>query len=224
MAWTPHTYVTFGGTIGEVTSGDEIWQCGVRVIDLQAGSGGGPFSPAHAAEYADELAGGNASLPTWFSANHSLMAGSALMKWIKVASIGANGDYTAAPIMRSVSAAGALTAKTPMFMSVALSFRTDVVFGHKLKYGRVYPPNTATAFVPGESVISSSDQDSLVISAKELIESINVADPNWSPEARVFSRQGGSSAITSVRVGNVYDVQRRRKNAVRETYRSTPIT
>lgn len=220
MAWTPHTYVTFGGTIGEVTNTDEIWQCGVRVVDVHGGGSGVPFTPAHASDYADQLAGdGSIPLTQWFSAAHTLIPGTALMKWIKVATIGPDGDYSAAPIMRSVSAAGGGQAKTPMFMSVALSFRTSVVFGHKLKFGRVYPPNSGVAFVPGTSVISSADQDSLVLSAKELINAINVTDPDYAAEARVFSRQGGSSKIVSVRVGNIYDVQRRRKNAVRETYK-----
>lgn len=220
MAYTPHTYVTIGGSLSEESGQDEIWQIGIRGFDTHGG-GQVPFSTANLAQYATNLvdpAVGN--IQGWFAGTTALCASTAILKFAKVANINASGHYSEAPQLRALNTPGGFGATVPSFLSAALSFTTDTPFGRLHRRGRVYPPNYAAASLAGTARISDSSVSTLVTGAIALLNAVTITDPNWQFTPYVVSRAGGFGKITGVRVGNVWDVQRRRKNAVPESYQS----
>jgi len=93
--------------------------------------------------------------------------------------------------------------------------------GRKLRNGRVYPPNNAAGIVPGTAQIGTGTQDLLVTSAKTLLGALAQSADEYNFVPCVVSPAGGHEPITGVRVGNVYDVHRSRKNAAVETYHAS---
>lgn len=220
--YDPHTYVTIGGTLTEESGQDEIWQIGIRGFDT-AGGGTTPFSAAHLTQLADNLARTGANtVADWYASADAHNASQAHMRFIKAANIGADGKYTGAPEIRGMDVVGALGGQVPSFMSAALSFSTAVRFGKRLRHGRVYPPNYSFQPVSGSAQIPGSIVTSLATAGIALLNAVSITDPSWQFSAYIVSRQGGHAKITGVRVGNVFDVQRRRKNAVPETYTALP--
>lgn len=91
--------------------------------------------------------------------------------------------------------------------------------------GRIYPPISLTV-TAGSPRVGASMQNSARDAGKALLSAINQpTGGTFAIAPCVVSRgaNGGLGAgalelITSVRVGNVVDVQRRRKNALKESY------
>lgn len=221
MPYQPHTYITCGGGNIEVADNDEIWQVGIRGFN----QGGGPVGQGQLQALAQHVAvgdDGNTGLAQWFHAANSYNGNEAFLRWVKVANIGANGDYTGEPAIYQFGTpiAGTAGGQAPSFCSVALSWTTGKSFG-RARSGRIYPPNWATPRSYG-AAITAAAQTNLVQSALQFLSSVDVSGDQYDFNPSVVSRSGVSNPITGVRVGNLYDVQRRRKNAVAETYQSAP--
>jgi len=85
----------------------------------------------------------------------------------------------------------------------------------------MYPPNFGILPSPTmSSCVGSSDRSTACTQAVVLINSISSITLGDGAKLVpcLVSKQGSVHPIRSVLVGNVYDVQRRRKNAVKETY------
>jgi hypothetical protein len=165
------------------------------------------------------------SITDWFTDPGSYIPGSVSLEWIKAVNIAPDGTYSSDPVTRALSATGgSVTTAQCSFLSVALSFKTDGI-GRRNKNGRVYPPNFAAPLaVAGGAAITSTAQTDLVASAQELIAALSPHGAEFEFLPSVISTKGGHERITKVRVGNVMDVQRRRKNAVPEVYMTADVS
>lgn len=223
MAYQPHIYVTVGGDLLEVAANDEIWQVGLRGFT----GGGGQFNPGDLDDFAEAIAvgpGGTTGMSQWFQNSASYMCNDANLRWVKVALINAAGDYQSAPGIYEFGSPvpGAAGAVAPSFNCVSLGFTTGKSFG-RARSGRIYPPNYGCPKTFG-AAITSAAQTALLDSALQFLSAASVQiDGKGALVPHVVSKSGVSNPITGVRVGNLYDVQRRRKNAVGETYATSPI-
>lgn len=221
MAYPPHTLVTCGGTLAEKAASDEIWQVGIRGVN----NDGGPVDASQLEALAEAIATGDDLTPgldDWFTSANSHMANPSQLRWVKAANIGPDGNYTSEPGIYEYPApvTAGNTQAAPSFCSVSLSWTTGSSFGFAQR-GRIYPPNFATAIQIG-SKITAAHQADLVLSAGEFLLAVDKNASEYNFEPSVVSSHGVFRKITGVRVGDVYDTQRRRKDAVAETYLSAP--
>lgn len=213
MAYRPHTLVAFGGALTEVSSRDEIWECTMRVI----APGGSTLPLGGAAEgYMNEIA---APLAAWFSDTDNHMADGSTLAWLKVNNIGADGKYsdsgTNVHDYNPVVAAG-VGQSVPSFLSLALSWTTARTRPPGA-FGRIYPPNYT--YPATGSAVSAAYQAMARDTAVALLDVIRNCGGDLQALPVIASRANATNTeINGVRVGNVYDYQSRRKNAVRETY------
>lgn len=212
-----HTRVSLLGTLQCITKDDEIWSNTIAVLDDATGE---PVAADKLQGYCDDIL---QDVAAWFlsaDANHSTAS---YLQSIKCANVDESGHYTAPPAQSFPSApvAGANSSSVPSFMSIALSWTTDVALGRRGRWGRIYPPNYGAGAQSGAATISSSKATDLMTGAAALLTALVNSDGASGVVGRpgIVSDVGNSfHAITGIRVGNIYDVQRRRKNAVPETY------
>lgn len=222
MAYQPHTLVTFGGTVGEISGDDEIWQVGIRGFQ----TGGGPVAPTELAALAKSIlrgdTGSGGGLEGLWGAGGNAIPTDAKLVWCKAANIGADGSYTAEPgIAEMPPVPGLTSAQAPAFCSVVVTWTTGKSFGKALR-GRIYLPNYAAGRSFGSSV-AAAEVTKVGNFARDLLHAVDHSDDGshggvYDFNPYVVSESGVSNPITGIRVGNVYDVQRRRKNAVPEVY------
>jgi hypothetical protein len=194
----------------------EIWQCGVRGVPND-GSG---LTLADAESFLDTI---KPRFQTWY-ANHSRCRNDASLDWIKCNRIAANGKYADPGVthMRRYTpgVVGPSASVVPTILGVCWSWRTARTRGPG-SHGRIYPP----VFIPSgpSMVIDAGESNNQLAAAKDFLGVL--AEPNFPTlgdgfAVCVVSDQGVIEPVTSVRVGNVIDVQRRRKNQLAETYAS----
>lgn len=223
MAYQPHTYITCGGSNIEIADGDEIWQVGIRGF-----SGGNvPIAQGDLGELATKVAvgpDGSSGLARWFHDVSYYHPSEVFLKWVKVANINAAGEYSGEPAIYQFGTpiAGQGSQTVPSFLSVSLGFTTGKSFG-RARSGRIYPPNYGTPSTYG-AAITTGAQTALVGSALEFLSAVSQPLNDGSEfMPHIVSKSGVSNPVTGVRVGNIWDVQRRRKDAVSETYATSPI-
>jgi hypothetical protein len=93
--------------------------------------------------------------------------------------------------------------------------------------GRIYPPVTSSTQVI-TNYLAGADITKFIAGAKALLSALRLTglgSPSEQPQISVVSpgtpkngNVGASHQITGVRIGNVWDVQRRRKNQTPESY------
>ena len=220
VLYTPHTLVAFGGKLNVGAPDSEIWQCGVRVEASVAGQLVDPGG--YMQQIKDPLA-------AWFSTagSNGGFNVNAQLKYLKVNNIGANGkysdpstnvfDYPGAGIV-----GGQNQAPKPDIMCLCLSWATDVAVrkGAYATHGRIYPPNYDLEVVtPAGMRVTPATTAAWTAKAIDLLTLLN-AGPILAFPVIASPHAGEIRRISGVRVGDVMDVQRRRKSALAETYAS----
>lgn len=226
MPYQPHTLVTIGGTLAEQAADDEVWQCGIRGF----ADGGGPIDASKLADLAlavlrGPTGSGGGMEGIWGNADSGITT-DAKLAWCKAANIGPDGKYTAEPgIAQMTPVAGTKTSSMPSFCSVAISWSTGKTLGKAVR-GRIYLPNYGMTRSTG-STISSTTAGLFATWAVGVLQAFDTSlatDPATVFHPFVVSESGVSNVITGLRVGNVIDTQRRRKDAVSEVYVSRTFT
>lgn len=224
MAYQPHTLVTFGGRLSEVAANDEIWQCGVRGFQ----EGGGPIGDADLDDLALEVlrgpTGAGGGLEGIFPDTQGYIPTTVSLDWCKAANIGPDGNYTAEPGIAQIPGgiAGGYAPAAPSFCSVVISWSTGKSLGLAVR-GRIYPPNFAAPRDVG-ATITTGARTGLVNWGNMVLACMDTSLLDVVFHPYVVSSAGVSNPITGVRVGNVYDTQRRRRNAVAESYAAAAFT
>lgn len=226
MAYSPHTLVAFGGPLTSLSPGDE-WQCGVRVRMLDPD---GISWRGGAADPAAYMAAIQAPLLTWFKKAASTTAGSefmglrsdATLAWLKVNNIDTLGHYAQPVANRFDYAAqqqgGTLAAALPPFVTASISWLTALTRGRGHR-GRIYLPlGLATTRNTGQLTVTEQTQCNGT--GKGLLDVLkNFTDTTGTAVPVIASKlNGATNTITGIATGNVYDVQRRRKEQIPETY------
>jgi hypothetical protein len=226
MAYSPHTLVAFGGPLTTLSPGDQ-WQCGVRVRMLDPDGiswRGGAVDPAA------YMAAIQAALLAWFKTAAVTTAGSenlgmrndATLAWLKVNNIDAAGHYASNVSHRFDYAAaqtGVIVANAlPPFVTAAVSWLTAIQRGPGHR-GRVYLP-LGLASLHNTGQMTVTEQTQCNGTGKRLLDVLkNFTDTSGTAVPVVASGiNGATNTITGIATGNVYDVQRRRKEQIPETY------
>lgn len=223
MAYQPHTLVTFGGTLAEEAADDEIWQCGIRGFT----DGGGPVDDGDLDTLALHVlrgpTGSGGGLEGIWRDSDSRIASTAKLVWCKAANIAADGTYSAEPGTAEMTpVAGPVGGIAPSFCSVVLSWTTGLTLGMATR-GRIYPPNYGCSIATGSKVLDA-DVTHQVAWAVKVLQCADTSLDTVVFHPYVVSKSGVSHVINGVRVGNVYDTQRRRKDKVAEAYSSAGFT
>lgn len=215
VAYPAHHLFVMGGTLDSGTDA-EIWQVGIR----------GHFIPGSNGGEVAYLNGINDNLITWFGSPAHKIRNDAQLRYIKLNAIAPNGDYLNpnAPNSRPVTANGGVTPVIPPFLSVVTSWRTASTTKYALN-GRIYLPNSPTNTL-SNSRISTADRADIAaagVALLLLLRNDDDSDDQGEFTPHCVSSHGADQVITSVRVGDVLDVQRRRKNALRESYATAGV-
>lgn len=214
MAFSPHLRVSFGGIISLGGLPNEIWECNVS---CKLPSGGETAADQEA--YLGDII---APLNTWFTAASSGISQDAYLQFVKANQIGPTGAYADAETTHEHFYAsgihGGVAPLHPQIMSLATSWTTGISRGPGA-HGRIYLPNYTWGNV-GSMLVPADQCHTAAVAGNALLMLLN-EPPGGSNVATpiVASKVNGTNAIiTGVAVGNILDVQRRRKDAYRESY------
>lgn len=217
MAYAPHDKFVMGGLLtgGPAT---EIWACSINGTLLKSGT-------IVQADYDAWLTDVAAGLMTWYAASTSRMRSDSTLTYAKLNAIGPDGKYahpTTPHTKLLTSTAGGVGPVLPDFVTLAWSWKDTSHVG-PASNGRIYPPNSLATYATGSTTVTSGELTAQVTAAKNLLNAISqtyTGGLEFVPG--LFSSKGAATgAILQIRVGNVLDVQRRRKNKFPETYSTT---
>lgn len=211
-------YLTWGGSIG--STGGEEWQCGLRLaipdtnIPVPSLPDGAQMT-ALAAAIND------------FHSGPMLISSGARLEWVKVAPLNTAGEYTGDPVVYEYAApipgGGAGNSAAGPQASVVVTLFSGSSFG-RANFGRFYTPwNTATVQA-SDGLIVASLVTEMANAAAGFIADVNALVATWAgandQAVVIMSSEGAGTTKTpaEVRVGNVKDTQRRRRNRIPETY------
>lgn len=218
--------VTWGGTMCD---GQEIWSNSLNIGNPEQHATLETFSSDNNAT--DAIV---AAIKTFHSAER-LIPNSVLLEWVKFSLVNTDGKYVTSPdgnysFVKTYdfdAVAGTDTVQNAPQLSVAVTLDTLARRG-LAKTGRFYVPATGTVNPKGKLY---NPQD-FSVRAATLLSAINtaVANNEWGfgsmDQVVVASkeREGAIRRVQAVRVGNVVDTQRRRRNALTEVYDTKDIT
>lgn len=161
----------------------------------------------------------------WFSNVGTGICNKAELKWMKAANIGIDGKYIEEPYIWDylTTVVGGNTANIAPQLSLALSMQSNKLRG-VAKDGRIYPPLTGVPGATGRVFAPATPAATF----QTLLTSINALpgfNGSVSPKVILVSDKGTgeSQYVTKVRVGNVIDTQRRRRNKFVEEYVTVPV-
>lgn len=216
----PFVKATFGGTI---YGGADIWSCGLNIYNLPGG--GLAVTPAQLAAAALAL---REPISEWFESAGAFISSYANLEWVKVAALDAQGRYIEDSQLAEVnpSVNGVYETAVAPQISTVISLTTSSTRG-LAHIGRIYPPLSGTASNTG--YIGTNIVDGMAFAASLLVEGVNAVTEDVFGEGMkvsILSKVGAGAVkeVTGVRVGNVLDTQRSRRNAFIETYTSYPLT
>lgn len=217
----PYNYIklTFGG---ELANTEEVWTCGFHIAqqDSDVNSSNLPSEEgAKATEIVNAIKGFHASSDNRVPSNMRL-------NWVKFALIGKDGKYVGSPTeiildayQNGTSGSGFIPSTAVVYTLVANKFKDPG------KYNRFYLPTVPPSKVNSFKETSSQGLDR-ANSLKTLIQRVNAAfaDDAGALAVRVVSqRTKAYLAVDIIRVGDVIDVQRRRRNRLYERYQEVTI-
>ena len=214
-------YLTWGGQIGTAGAGTDVWQCGLKIVGPTPGVLPSPNEANLADWYEDTVTPVHTSSATSISQ-------AAVLKWAKAARIGTDGKYVSEPVVHEGAPqqgyAGSTIASPQDAMAITLW--SGLTLG-KANYGRFYLPYSALPVALANAQIDSGSVAGLLAEAKTFLDETNVWADSFVGDARVVIMSsvgaGTTKVATTVRVGNVRDTQRRRRNGIPEAYQSAVL-
>ena len=189
------------------------------------GTGGGLGTNAW--EYADQLALANA-IYSFMNAIKARVSSKFAWNRIKLSPVGPDGKNAAGPTVFSIKTPFVGTdsgQQLPPQNSVALSFVRRIP-GRRGR-GRMFIPAVGTGATTNDGMVASTPNTTYRNAGKGLDTAIKAMGgaSDWEYRLVVTSAASANYVLPSqVRVGNILDTQRRRRNAVRETFTSDNLT
>lgn len=118
---------------------------------------------------------------------------------------------------------GPASARLPSHLSVVVSLQTGQP--GRSNRGRLYLGALRSSMLDTAGTLSPATQENLALGAAEFYKRIrnNPFAPDNYDAAVVSPKLGTSRPITSVRVGNVFDVMNSRRNRIVESYNTKPV-
>lgn len=214
----PFLRITFGGTIyGE----QDIWSCGINF----ARKSEEPDYPSEwfdrAQEVSDEV---DIAVQNWFTDAETAISEKATLTWVKAAWIGTNGLYLADAGITDIGpdVKGAISNSVAPQLSTAITFETTRRRAPG-KHGRIFPPMNVPALDP-TGHINAGFADQMAVRTSELLtdlmSKIEVVYGSLLYPIVASQKTDDHQEIVFVKVGDVVDTQRTRRNAFQEKYTS----
>lgn len=220
----PHYLVTIGGTM----AGNELWQTGARFCGTGTPSASefvAGLAVISASDIYDDAAAVISAGPSWAFPNTTKIA------WAKVAAVGTDGRYLSDAIVfndATPTAGVGTTGRLPNQVALGISLWSGQTLG-KGNYGRMYFPSVmASVETDGRwdagmgTALGANVEAMLNAWEGELQTAAGVSDLQLSIMAQGATPQ--NKAVAWIRVGRVPDTQRRRRNALVESYVDTAWT
>lgn len=201
-----HWYLQVGGKL----PGGEGWSNGFR------------FAVTSGAVVVDQtaLTAYAAALQTFYTS--TIISSGVKLSFMKMNPIGVDGKYdfqtTQQTLFADLPGGGSLS-DNPHQDTIAVTWTTGYSMG-LARQGRFYLPIPAVANQAGTGLITTAAADDIKAKATTLMNSLNAVVSNL--DLAIFSRKQGAPthrAVTGVRVGLVWDTQRRRRRKLLESYR-----
>lgn len=225
MAYPEHWLLSFGGPLGTL---GEQWSNNIRFMPEVNGAPVPDYGQDEG--ILDDL---EQDITTHMANTASKYSTVCKLGYIKFNKIGTNGKYAnpSTSVARyfdptPLSPSTAATSMPP-HISLCVSFRTTADRGYASK-GRLYIPQPAIVLGQNSGLISTTDTTAVAGAWKTFLENLG----NWpgldlpeSPLPHVVSGIGAGVGreIRQVRVGNIPDVQNRRRNALEEAYATADL-
>lgn len=212
-------YFTFGGTIGGSAEYD-VWQCGVHYAPIVIGGIVGDPN----ADQAEALWDGTEDL---FTSAYFQISSSVRLKWVKLAKLDVNGEYTTEPAVYEAPtyvSGPTAPAGTPPQVATAVTLSSGQTLG-KANWGRFYLPQTQTALQADGATVSDANLAGMAAAGVAFLAASYTAIEENKTSGGILDATNMSSVgagvnkrVTEVRVGSVKDTQRRRRNRIPESY------
>lgn len=201
MVYALHSRLTFSGLLGTVAAPFEEWSFRLN------------FSPITIGDVTEAETAAAAS--AWSSTIASQSGGATRLREVKFARIGPDGLYTDDPVISEVDAGGTATGSLLYPPQVALAVSLDTDRRGPTGRGRIYVPNP-TINVGATGRITAANATAAVTAAANFLNALNGIQNLGS--VCIASSKGYNSLVTSVRVGDVLDTIRSRRNQISEVY------
>lgn len=214
-------YITWGGAIGNPEV--DVWQCGLKISDMSA------LDAARVLPTAGQLETllSDVIMP-FHSSTATKISDYASVYWAKAAILDEEGHYNQEPVvveLPPIDGSGAATSASSPVQSMVISLSSGGSFG-QANHGRFYLPWT-TFTVSGDGTVDDGERAALRVRALTFLNEFSswakTVDINY--QLVIMSKVGsGTTKVARVmRVGNVVDVQRRRRNKIVENYVSSEL-
>ena len=224
----PFMKLTFGGT---QAAGQDIWTCGIN-LSIQNDELI-PIAPTNAVvafeNYIEDIDPDIIDIfSNYISASDMDIPAGATLDYIKLAVIDTDGQYIVdAHTWEPVDVTGGVTRFYVPQVSIVMTLQSDKRVDPG-KYGRFYLPTAITNVAGGYRPTKTTEKATLTAN---LLAALNrrvgggLADVRVQPAAVTSASNfsGPYRPFTTVKVGNVFDTQRRRRNKIGETYELAPV-
>lgn len=220
-------YLTWGGTMPALAgqTGKEVWQCGVR---FSAIGGAGSPSAGFQAFSLDDVA---ADIQAWYQNSNMHIASDVQLSWVKAALLRVDGVYAEDArifsYLPALQGGGGSAALTPLQCSLVVTLASGQTTG-RANYGRFYLPPMSVVRDYGQGTISSSYTAQIASQTTAMLQAvdgeISTLEHDWQLSIMSSLGNGLTKPVAEIRVGNVMDTQRRRRNAIDESYSITAYT
>lgn len=215
--------LSWGGQFGTVAGAGDIWQCGLHFGMASAAQPDLPTSAELATLY-------NGALATFHSGANTHLNKGAKLQWIKAVILTEAGRYATEPVTFSGATVDGYVDDTngSPASSLVISLSSGLRLGAG-NHGRFYLPWFAAGAWPANGRLVASVVEDVAENAQTWLN----AAVAWAHGAigadnglRIYSAVGGGSKklVTTMSVGDVVDVQRRRRNRLKETYTALALT
>lgn len=213
----PFIKLTWGGSV----AGEDIWSNSLSLAGNQA-------VPIQEVFNALDLTAINALIQTAYSGTGGLVP-YCTYAYVKAAVIGTDGKTVGEPKIydRPQAMPGTATFTTPPQSSVAVTLTTDQVRGLAHE-GRIFLPAGFGDVAANTGRISALVLSQLLTRFTTFFDGINTYLDTIPGQYSIYIasavRQGAFRRVTGVRIGNLVDTQRRRRNRLAETYTSGSLS
>lgn len=214
----PFLRITFGGTIyGE----QDIWSCGINFARRNPDGDYPEEWFDRAQEVSDEV---DIAVTNWFTDSDMQICSAAALTWVKAAWIGTDGLYLADAGVTDIgpNVVGTKVTNSAPQLSTAITFETTRRRAPG-KHGRIFPPMNVPS-IGADGHIPSAQADNMALRTSELLtdlmSKIEVVYDSILVPIVASQKTDDHQEIVYVKVGDVVDTQRTRRNAFQEKYTS----
>lgn len=216
MAYLPHCQVIIKGVLGtSALTPFETWQTGHQISDTN-------FADLPSQAQVDAISS------DWGTAVHASsmnLSDAVIYTGLQVVAIAADGKWRKNPdgsyMQRSSTSGAPFTGAVAEYRDFPVSSVASLFTTRAGAHGRgrmYWPLPVEPVFADGHVSDAACANRALAVATTMTAINTILASGSYLGEVVVASRAGYLSKVTNVRVGNVHDTQRRRRNGLSETY------